>query len=312
MAPPALAATDVEPSLIDTPSAAPKIVPAVPDHILNGIGLVIASTLFFSGGDVAAKLMTGSMPALEITWFRYIFFALLVLPLTFLAYGPKVMATKRPGLQIFRGMGVVVSSILFVMGLEYLQPAEATAINFISPLFITALSIPLLGERVGFHRWAATAVGFLGVMLIVRPGSSAFQPAALYPIGTAIAWASAAIATRMMTTERPEATLAWTAVVGVVGLSLGVVFVWHKPTLSEIEFGAISGGLSAIGHWCVIKAYRTAPASVIAPFSYAQLIFAGGMGYLAFGVLPGPSTLIGGIVIAASGLYSAHRERRGL
>ena len=194
------------------------------------------------------------------------------------------------------------------MGLQYLQPAEATAINFISPLFITLLSIPLLGEKVGLHRATAAGVGFLGVMLVVRPGSDAFQMAALFPVFCAISWAGAMIATRKMTAERPEVTMAWTGAVGFIGLSIVMAFVWKTPDLQGVILGILTGVLSTAGHWLVVKAYRLAPASVLAPFSYAQLVFAGFMGFVAFGIIPGPWTLFGGLVITASGLYSAQRE----
>lgn len=310
MAPPPahVGTADASAFLDDAPVSATPFAPVVPDNVLKGIGLIIASTLFFSAGDVAAKVMTETLPPLEVTWFRYLLFVALVLPLAFAVNGRQALVTSRPGLQLFRAGGVVLSSVLFIVGLKYLQPAEATAIGFLSPIFITALSIPLLGEKVGPHRWAAAGVGFLGVMLVVRPGSDAFQMAALFPIFTAAAWASAAVATRKMTAERPETTLAWTALAGFVSLSLAMAFVWQMPNPAELGLGILTGLFSTVGHWFVVKAYRLAPASVIAPFSYIQLVFAGAMGYLAFGVAPGPWTYAGGLVIAASGLYTAHRE----
>lgn len=281
----------------------------LPENALTGILMIVASTVCFSAGDVAAKVMTATMPAIEVTWFRYLIFALMFIPLSMLSNGLRPFKTKRPGLQLFRAAGVVGSSVLFIMGLQYLQPAEATAINFVSPLFITLLSIPFLGERVGLHRMVATVIGFIGVLLVVQPGSSAFQLAALYPVGNAIAWAFAMIATRMMTGEKPEVTLAWAGLVGLVGLSIVMPFVWHQPTARECLFGVLTGVFSCAGHWFVVRAYRHAPVSLLAPFSYVQLIFAGVMGYVAFGVVPGPSTLMGGLVIVASGLYTAQRER---
>jgi drug/metabolite transporter (DMT)-like permease len=217
--------------------------------------------------------------------------------------------TPRLRLQIIRALAVAGSSVLFILGLGHLQVAEATAINFISPIFITALSIPLLGETVGIRRWAAAAVGFLGVMLVVQPGGSAFQMAALLPIGAAFAWAVAAIATRLMSSERPETTLAWSAVIGLIALTAFVPFHWRTPTAGEISLAVLMGSFSTVGHWLIILAYRKAAASTIAPFSYGQLLFAGLLGFGVFGTVPGAMTLVGGAVIAASGLYTAHRER---
>jgi drug/metabolite transporter (DMT)-like permease len=279
------------------------------DTVFAGIGLIVLSTLFFSAGDVAAKALTGHLPPLQVAWLRYAVFAVLVLPSLLASRGLDGFVTRRLRLQIVRGLAVVVSSVLFMIGLQHLDVAETTAINFIAPVFITALSIPLLGERVGPHRWAAAAVGFLGVMLIVRPGSSAFQLAALYPIGAALVWAFAAIATRFMSAERPETTLAYSALVGLLVLSALVPFAWQPMSLSDLGFAILTGLASTIGHWLVVRGYGLASASVLAPYSYVQLIFASLFGFGAFGVIPGSWTILGGAVIAVSGLYTAYRER---
>ena len=279
------------------------------DATLAAIGLAVVSTVFFAMGDVAAKVLTGTLPAIEVTWLRYVVFCLVVIPAVFAARGTKAMHTPRLRLQIIRALAVAGSSVLFILGLGHLQVAEATAINFISPIFITALSIPLLGEKVGIRRWTAAAVGFLGVMLVVQPGGSAFQMAALLPMGAALAWAVAAVATRLMSSERPETTLAWSAMVGLIALTVFVPFNWRTPTAGEIGLAVLMGGFSTMGHWLIILAYRKAAASTIAPFSYVQLLFAGLLGFAVFGTGPGAMTLVGGLVIAASGLYTAHRER---
>src|SRR5919112_5453010 len=166
----------------------------------------------------------------------------MVIPTIFTMRGRRAMATSRPGLQVVRALAVTGSSVLFIMGLSYLDVAENTAINFISPIFITALSIPLLGEKVGIRRWTAAAVGFAGVTLVVQPGGSAFQMAALLPIGAALSWAVTAIATRLMSSERPEATLAWSAVVGLIALTAFVPFHWRTPTVGEIGLAVLMGG----------------------------------------------------------------------
>jgi drug/metabolite transporter (DMT)-like permease len=279
------------------------------DDTLVAIGLVLASTVFFSAGDIAAKFLTGTVPGIEVAWLRYLVFCLMVIPTIFTVRGRRAMATSRPGVQVVRALAVTGSSVLFIMGLSYLDVAESTAINFISPIFITALSIPLLGEKVGIRRWAAAAVGFAGVTLVVQPGADAFQTAAFLPMGAALCWAVAAISTRMMTSERPEIMLAWSAVIGFAVLSVIVPFHWHPLTAREIGIGALMGLFSTIGNWLIILAFRRAPASTLAPFSYVQLGSAGLFSFLMFGVVPGTWTFVGGAVIAASGLYTAHRER---
>ncbi|MFD0465560.1 DMT family transporter [Microvirga aerilata] len=231
MSPPPSAVTDC-PSVVDGAPARASARSGAPikDATFAAIGLALLSTVFFPIGDVAAKVLTGTLPAIEVTWLRYVVFCLLVVPTVFVARSAKAMHTPRLRLQIIRALAVAGSSVLFILGLGHLPVAEATAINFISPIFITALSIPLLGEKVGIRRWAAAAVDFLGVMLVVQPGGSAFQVAALLPIGAALAWAVAAIATRLMSSEQPEATLAWSAVVGLIALTAFVPFHWRTPT----------------------------------------------------------------------------------
>jgi len=309
--PPSISAVADCPSLPEAVPASPSAGSVAPakDTTLAAIGLALLSTVFFAMGDVAAKILTDTLPAIEVTWLRYLVFCLVVVPTVFVARGARAMHTRRLRLQIIRALATTGSAVLFILGLGYLQVAEATAINFISPIFITALSIPLLRETVGIRRWAAAAVGFLGVMLVVQPGSSAFQLAALLPISAALAWAVAAISTRRMSSERPEATLAWSAVIGLLALSAFVPFHWRIPTAGEIGVAVLMGLCSTTGHWLIILAYRKGAASTIAPFSYAQLLFAGLLGFAIFGTAPGAMTLAGGLVIAASGLYTAHRER---
>ena len=310
--PPSISAAAECPSVAESHAVAAsrKVeVSVVSDNAFMAIGIVLLSTVFFSMGDIAAKFLTETVPAIQVTWMRYVVFCLIVVPTIFVARGPRAMVTASLRLQIIRALAVAGSSVLFILGLGYLEVAEATAINFVSPIFITALSIPLLGEKVGIRRWAAAAVGFAGVMMVVQPGGDAFSLAALLPMGAALSWAVAAIATRMMISERPQATLAWSAVVGLVVLTAFVPYGWHSPTAREIAIAVLMGLFSTVGHWLIVLAYRKAPVSTLAPFSYVQLLFAGLAGFAAFGTIPGMWTFIGGVVIAASGLYTAHRER---
>jgi drug/metabolite transporter (DMT)-like permease len=288
--------------------------PALPsaraiDPAMAGIALVVASTLFFALGDVAAKGLTGHLPALEVAWIRYAFFSMLVIPAALALRGRAAFSVARPGLQAVRGTATALSAVLFMVALSHLLVAEATAINFVSPIFITALSIPLLGEKVGKRRWAAALVGFGGVMLVVQPGAGSFQAAAFWPVASALVWAVAAVTTRMMSGDHPASTLAWSAVVGMGLLTLAVPSVWVAPSWSDVGIGAVMGLSSTLGHLLLVLGFRKASASVLAPFSYVQLLFAAALGFLAFGSVPGYWTVVGGCVIAASGLYTAHRER---
>jgi drug/metabolite transporter (DMT)-like permease len=232
--------------------------------------------------------------------------------------GMRLLRSRTPGLQVVRGFGVVGSAVLFISALQYLPLAEATAINFVSPAFVTLLSVPVLGERVGWRRWTALAVGMAGMLLIVRPGSDVFTPAALLPIVAAGSWAAAVVVTRRIgTTDPPMTTLIWTAGVGFVALTvlllLGAIVGGpghvQMPNTTELGLGLLIGIVSSAAQWLVVLAFRAAPASVLAPFSYAQLLFAGLLGFLMFGTVPDRWTFLGAGVIAASGLYTAHRER---
>ncbi len=280
------------------------------DAGLRGIGLILLSTIFLSSADVASKYLAASLPALQITWLRYCAFTVIMLGLAWRGGGRVRLATQRPKLQLLRGFAVAASSIVFVLSLKYLPIADATATSFVTPLFVTALSIPLLGEKVGWRRWTATTVGLVGVLIVVRPGGSGFQLASLLPVLSALTWAFALIVTRQMsTTESPLTTLAWSAMIGLGVVSLLLPFAWQPLTLQSVLLGIFIGVASTIGHWLVILAFRHADASLLAPFSYAQLLWVSVFGFFLFAALPDLWTLVGAVIIAGSGLYTAHRER---
>lgn len=294
-----------------TPATAEPASPPPPrrDNGLRGIGLILLGSVFFSGADVVAKYLAATTPASQIVWLRYAVFAAIML-LAAIPGGLGRLRPKRMGMQILRGAAVTVSSIIFVSSLKYLPIADATATSFVAPLFVTALSIPILGEKVGWRRWTATAVGLLGVLIVVRPGGSEFQPASILPVLSAATWAFSLIVTRMMSaTENPVTTLAWSAVVGFLLLSLLQPLDWQPLSASALGLGLFIGVTSTIGHWFVILAFRHADASLLAPFSYVQLLWASVFGFFLFAVLPDLFTLLGSVIIAGSGLYTAHRER---
>jgi drug/metabolite transporter (DMT)-like permease len=220
------------------------------------------------------------------------------------------LQTGRPGLQLMRGAALLSSSLFFISGLRFLPIAEASATGFVAPLFVTALSIIFLGEKVGMRRWVATALGLVGVIIILRPGSGAFHPAAFFPIVSALAWACTLIMTRMMSgSERAVTTMTYSSITGVCILSALVPFVWVAPSWHDIMFGILIGVASTAGQWIVVLAFRYADASVLAPFSYTQLLWVSILGFLVFGEVPDIWTITGAAFIVASGLYTAHRER---
>ncbi|MBZ6077542.1 DMT family transporter [Microvirga puerhi] len=275
----------------------------------HGTVLMVVSTVFFACSDVTTKALAGQLPAVEVAWLRYVTFVLMAVPLLLASGGGSALRSHRPSLQILRGLGMVGSALLFTAGLPYLPIAEASAIYFISPILIMALSIPLLGEVVGWRRWSAAFVGLVGMLFVIRPGASTFEAAAILPLLGATSWATAAVVTRKMSGDSAVTTLAYSALVGFVLLSLLLPFVWVTPSLFELGLGLAMGIFSSVGHWLVILAYRQTHASAIAPFSYIQLFWAGTLGYLVFGSVPDSWTIIGACIIALSGLYTAYRER---
>jgi drug/metabolite transporter (DMT)-like permease len=220
------------------------------------------------------------------------------------------MRTSRVGLQLMRGAALLGSSLFFITGLRYLPIAEASATGFVAPLFVTALSIVLLSEKVGVRRWLATATGLLGVLIILRPGTGAFHAAAFFPLISALAWAATLIMTRMMSGREHAITImTYSSIAGVAILSVLVPFVWVAPSWHAVMFGILIGVASTAGQWIVVLAFRYADASVLAPFSYTQLVWVSTLGFLIFGEVPDAWTVVGAAFIVASGLYTAHRER---
>ncbi len=279
------------------------------DNPLRGILLSVGACSIFAVADVTAKFLSTGLPIVEITWIRYVLF-----------FGmASILAARAPGrpfrprhlkLQILRGLCVTGSSVLFVYGIREMTMAQATTISFLSPLLITLLSIPLLGEIVGIRRWAAVLVGMIGMLIVVRPGMQGFQPAALFGVASSSLWALALIITRKIAaTDPPQTTIFWSAMIGAIVLTVLLPFNLAWPTGTQFGLCVLLGFLSSAGQWMVVLAHRLAPASLLAPFSYTQLPWVILGGYAVFGNLPDQWTLAGASVIIASGLYTAHRER---
>lgn len=274
----------------------------------RGILLVLLAVSLFSVMDALSKLLAQHLDPVEVVWGRYLAILIMLAPL--LARRPSLLVAARPALQLQRGVAVLGAALLFIAGLQRLALADATAIGFASPLLVTALSIPLLGEQIGLRRWSAVGMGFLGVLVVVRPGSGAIGAAALLPLSSAACWAYGIVLTRRMgAADRPLTTLAYSTAIGFVLSGLALPFVWRPPSLADCAIMAAMGVLSAGGQYLFIAGLAHGAASLLAPFSYSQMIWSTLMGYLVFGAVPGLSTWGGAVLIVGSGVYIAHRER---
>jgi drug/metabolite transporter (DMT)-like permease len=301
---------DSAPVSLPEKKPAARRAPARADRPFKGIALILSSTMFLGISDVTAKYLSASLPSIEIAWLRFLVFAMIMAPA--MVPGSPLFALKTGSLplQLMRGAALLGSSLFFISGLRYLPIAEASATGFVAPLFVTALSIIFLSEKVGVRRWLATAVGLIGVLVILRPGSSAFHPAAFFPLVSALAWACTLIMTRMMSGKEHAITImTYSSIAGVAILTVLVPFVWVTPSWQAIAFGVLIGVFSTAGQWIVVLAFRYADASVLAPFSYTQLVWVSILGFMVFGELPDVWTVVGAAFIVGSGLYTAHRER---
>jgi drug/metabolite transporter (DMT)-like permease len=219
--------------------------------------------------------------------------------------------TDKPILQIIRPGFLVCSISSLFVGLTYLPLAEATAIGFVAPLFITVLSVPILKEKVGMHRWSAVIVGLIGVIIIVRPGGSFWHLVSIMPLIGALFFALFQILTRLLsTTEKTHTTLFYTGLGGLGWSSLIMPFVWVTPTPIHILVFVATGILGALAHLCMINAFDYAEASLLAPYNYTKLLWVSVFGYFVFDDIPSFEMWVGALVIVSAGLYVLYREKK--
>ncbi len=277
---------------------------------LTGIFLMLGAGFLFTVMDATAKHLAQTYPVVEIAWGRYLF-ATLSLPVILFRFGGlATIRSNRLGLQMLRSLFLLCSTVIFWLAVKFIPLADATAISFVGPLMLTALSVPFLKEKVGPRRWAAVVIGFIASLIIIRPGPAMAQPAALLPLLSAASFAAYAICTRILSRNDGWATtLIWSSLVGLVLLSLLAPFDWRSPDFAGWLTLAFLGLIGSLGHLLMILAYARASASTLAPLSYVQLVWSAGLGLVWFGNFPDAWTLTGGGIIAASGLYVIHRER---
>lgn len=278
----------------------------------RGILLILVANFGFAGMDAVSKTLTMDYSVAQILWIRFAFFAGFA---TFLAWrrGGGILPqfrTGRPVFQTARALLLVAEIGCFILGFRYLQLAESHSIGAVFPLIITALSALWLGEQVGVRRWTAVGIGFLGMLVILRPGLAVFEPVALLPLAGATMFAVYQVMTKIIArTDSMETILLYTGWVGFAAMSLFGPFDWTWPDAEGWGLLVLAGLLGAIGHATVIKALEIAPASVLQPFNYTLLVWATGIGFVVFGDLPDLWTVVGATIIVASGLYVWWRER---
>ncbi|MBO3275399.1 DMT family transporter [Pseudomonas schmalbachii] len=276
-----------------------------------GILLLILATFLFSSHDAFSKYLSGFYPVLLVVWARYVVHTLLMAGIFLPRSGLRVLRTRKPLLQTVRALCLLGTSFFFVTGLQYIPLAEATAVNFLTPLLVTALSVPLLGERVSLGQWLAVSLGFVGVLIIVHPGGELFTPAILLPFGSALCFCFYQLLTRKVS-EFDSATTSnfFAGLLNTVLVSVLVPFFWEWPTPMHALLMLALGTCGMCAHLLLTQAFRHSAPALLAPFSYCQIIFAGLLGFLVFGHMPEHSTLIGILVICLSGIAAAWLQRR--
>ena len=276
----------------------------------KGILWQIIGMLFFGSMDAVSKHLTSSLPVIEILWVRYLFFALFGFLLAVHYSGLRGLRTSIPFLQIARGLALVFEIVLFTYAFRYLPLADAHVMAASVPLIVLALAVPILKERVGHRRWFAVVLGFLGVLIILRPGFGNWQPILFLPLLGAFGFAVYLVLTRMAAKFDTIGTSAFYT--GLVGLSVLTIFLpleWKTPTIEEWGWLLLASVLGLCGHISVIKALSMAEASVLQPFFYVVLVWATFLGFLIFDDIPDFITIIGACIIVGSGLYAWYRER---
>jgi drug/metabolite transporter (DMT)-like permease len=290
---------------MNTPPTAPS------DRILRAILSILVAMACFSCLNAMSKTLSATYPVIEIIWARYFFAFIFMLAMFLPRSGRELFRIRRLDTQVLRGLLLFFSSYLYFHGIAYLPLATAASISLSSPIIVTALSSRLLGEAVGARRWAAVGVGFVGALIVVRPGHAEFDWHILLIVASTVSSAFYQLFSRRYgQSERPDASATVATIVGTVAASPFLPFEWLTPAWGwDVVLFVGMGVMAGTGHYFLTIAYSQAPAAVVSPFNYTQLIGAALLGYLIFQDLPDLWTWIGAAVIISSGLYIGYRER---
>lgn len=278
---------------------------------VKGILLMVASMVAFTLLDAIAKHLVQTLPPAVAVFGRYVVALLLSVGVILRKGGPHLMATRHPALQALRGVLLMGATMLNFIAIIHLQLAQTAAIFFTIPLWVCALSAPLLGEHVGWRRWIAVAAGFMGVLVIMRPGSDSFHWAMLLSIASSFCGAIYNIVTRKVGgRDRAETSLFYVGLVGAMAAAVPLPFAWQAPQGLQWLYLGFMGLAGTIGHFMLIQAHRLAPASVLAPFMYTQIVWMILIGYALFGDVPDFWTIAGAAIVVTSGLFVFAGEAR--
>jgi len=281
-------------------------------RILLGIGFVCIAGTMFPFMNAFSKTLGQSYPVAQVSWARFfghvVFLAILFMP----TRGIRLLITRRPKLQITRSVIQFVSNLSFTAGIIYQPIADAAAISMTGPLIVALLAWPMLGERTGLVHAGAILLGFIGVLFVIRPGGDVFHPSALFILGSAVCYALYQIFTRMVAnTDPPETTTFYSSFFGAIGMLVILTFIWVTPgSLRDILYFCSLGVLGGAGHYLIVRALGWAPANIISPFQYFQLIGSVIVGYLMFTQLPDAMTWLGAAIIVAAGLTLGWTQAR--
>ena len=259
--------------------------------------------------DGFAKYLSTDLPVLQITWARYFFTVAFTFPIMFFFFRKNLVWTDKPKLQFIRGLILLTANICFFYAISVISLAKALTLAFVAPLIVTAFSPIFLGERVGYRRWSAVIIGFIGSLVVMRPGFVEINLASIAALGTGIMSGFYLIITRKLSaSDSPLLTLLLTGVVGAIIISIIMPFVWVKPTFNQWSMMAAIGIFASIGHLFIILSLKYADASKLAPFSYFEIVTNIIIGYYFFGDFPDNWTFLGLFIIVFSGIYISRRE----
>ena len=259
--------------------------------------------------DGFAKYLSVELPVLQITWARYFFTVVFIFPLMLIFFKKYLVWTDKPKLQLIRGLILLTANISFFYSISVISLPKALTLAFVAPLVVTAFSPFFLGESVGYRRWTAVIIGFIGSLVVIRPGFLEINLASLAALGTGIMYGFYLIITRKLSTsDNPLLTLLLTGVVGAIIATTFMPFVWVSPTFNQWSIMAAIGLFACIGHLFIILSLKYADASKLAPFSYFEIVTNIIIAYYFFGDFPDSWTFLGLFIIVFSGIYISRRE----